>query len=1841
MMADSAGAIFTPGTQSIFTRFSQDLAASLGPKGKGLGLFNDDEEIAMAEKTLEEAGLSRVTPSLSIRDSVRRSSIQTNLSDAFGASAKPNDITAAQFLATAPVAALPQTQGQLLQERRQSLQAELAFASSSTVLGAAGPPRVIPLARPYDTSLAAFAPGKTTSPLTYRPQPLVTPRQAQQETQVAAAVQHQSLQRVFPAAGSQTALPTAGYTLSAAVPSSRGTSPPRVRAASRVIGGLLKQVDAHLTAISETLPPAGAGATTAFHGNSTNANAFLGILPFSSNSNSRSNSPSSSSSSSSLSTVSLNDYNQALLNRASQLNKAAESALNKEISRQRRREEKEREDYYDERREQVASLPRKLSPRRDHSSESTANNSSAVSESIAAAIDSLAQEMRRAMAMNMTVNASTVPPAVPAQPVAPPPATASPSSWSRLAAAAATMPTAAAAQQQQPVAVQLLSAPAASATGASAADPMRVTPSPQVHLPLPVPAPSVAAVGPHTPLAGAVTGRSTSRTAVSGTSTLQPPSTPAAFLADRLHRDLRAATESTAEAATAISGLATSMAEGKLNALKQQQQQSQHVQQQQRPKVVDDDTQKAVLESSSYRLLSSVLPSLESIQEGVDALVGAKDDELKQKERELLQAKEEAGRRLNELTLQWSQKWKKMEEDKEKLLEIAEKEKAKRKALSLEVEALRLASAKKGGATRETTVTADEEEPAPAVAMQIPSPPQAASSSQAQLPAATAPTMMLTKDLILTALKGVSDDALASAGLTRINKQQPPPTFDVSSSGFPIEEVQYLRQREAEQAAELAEARIALAALQREKHETEELLSRAQHDKKDLEHQLFLRELEGGGSASKNAGFSGAGATAEVLEKTPAPRQAHVPRLNLNGQSNLRERTPSPLKPLGSRGGPNNTKDEAAVLSPQEAALLRTELETLKNRLAIAEEGRLAAEKEAKELRQSAISAGLSRTPAKNGSSSSSSASEQGSRTTADLEYQLDALVRELQSLKRAEESHVEEIRRLEKEKLSLQQRRVKDEEMNRRLLASKDKQWQELLDKERQNFALRLQEEVEKEELRLESEHKQKLADVKRKHLEDLRSQRHKLKEEQATVMKEAVSQAIITTKREDEESFAARFRAQEEEYRAQLDIVREKMELALSTAREERLLRRLVLSRLHSLQGSIRVCVRIRPPQALLLQQQHKHGKKAARGATVVAAPTTGPAAVEAVDDGFGVGASGQVAIYTASPGTGSNQPNMVTEFDFDSVFPPSGPGASQRAVWDNVRPLIEGALRGYNACCFAYGQTSSGKTHTMLGSPGEPGIAVRAIKHLFAAAKRRGQMMTGASAVAEAKKKEGRRNSVTFALSDDDEDNEEGEDVDGEDRRGTDSYGTSAADATNGDDNRDDDGASGGTTRSGYSISLSCYEVYCERVLDLLSPTASASSATTSAGLPCRETPSGVEIAGLTRICVRSSRQALDLIKRAANNRKMASHGLNAHSSRSHMVTKIWLEGPAPRLGGGAVAEAVAPVSAPTAFDDDGSTTSSAGEAQAAAAAALFNPYSETEGVRSRADSFDSMRIPASSSSNKARIASTINLIDLAGSERITRTDSTSGDLLKEANFINSSLSTLGLVISSLRQGKSHVPFRDSKLTFLLKDSLSAASAKVLLLACVSPDPQDANESLCTLNFASKCRSTALSGSGNGASKKSSFAGQGGAAAAASGSGDYFDFAMGLSSSSSAASTFTSVQRNVLISPGTLSATPVIVPPSSRQGATQGATTNSARGRGGIAGATSTFGATGASGSRTRSASIASNASNGTNGGGRGHVASSFVGDANQQHKRASSVTSSLSASVTGLNRTNGRR
>ena len=168
-------------------------------------------------------------------------------------------------------------------------------------------------------------------------------------------------------------------------------------------------------------------------------------------------------------------------------------------------------------------------------------------------------------------------------------------------------------------------------------------------------------------------------------------------------------------------------------------------------------------------------------------------------------------------------------------------------------------------------------------------------------------------------------------------------------------------------------------------------------------------------------------------------------------------------------------------------------------------------------------------------------------------------------------------------------------------------------------------------------------------------------------------------------------------------------------------------------------------------------------------------------------------------------------------------------------------------------------------------------------------------------------------------------------------------------------------------------------------------------------------GVYVEGLTEEITSSSSDLEDLMKRGISNRHVGSTLMNERSSRSHSVLTTTIES------------------------------------------------------KNQKDGLWNIRV------------SRFHIIDLAGSER-SKAANTAGERLKEAGMINKSLSTLGNVINSLvevSEGRvRHIHYRDSKLTFLLRDSLGGNS-KTLIIANISPNSNSFGETLSTMKFAQRAK------------------------------------------------------------------------------------------------------------------------------------------------------------------------
>nr|XP_012635274.1 kinesin-like protein KIF27 isoform X3 [Microcebus murinus] len=211
--------------------------------------------------------------------------------------------------------------------------------------------------------------------------------------------------------------------------------------------------------------------------------------------------------------------------------------------------------------------------------------------------------------------------------------------------------------------------------------------------------------------------------------------------------------------------------------------------------------------------------------------------------------------------------------------------------------------------------------------------------------------------------------------------------------------------------------------------------------------------------------------------------------------------------------------------------------------------------------------------------------------------------------------------------------------------------------------------------------------------------------------------------------------------------------------------------------------------------------------------------------------------------------------------------------------------------------------------------------------------------------------------------------------------------------------------------FNIKVSYIEVYKEELRDLLE------LETSMKDLHIREDEKGnTVIVGAKECHVESADEVMSLLEMGNAARHTGTTQMNEHSSRSHAIFTI----------------SICQVEKNTKAPEDGSWYS------------------------------------------RRHIVSKFHFVDLAGSERVTKTGNT-GERFKESIQINSGLLALGNVISALgdpRRKSSHIPYRDAKITRLLKDSLGG-SAKTVMITCVSPSSSDFDESLNSLKYANRAR------------------------------------------------------------------------------------------------------------------------------------------------------------------------
>ncbi len=279
----------------------------------------------------------------------------------------------------------------------------------------------------------------------------------------------------------------------------------------------------------------------------------------------------------------------------------------------------------------------------------------------------------------------------------------------------------------------------------------------------------------------------------------------------------------------------------------------------------------------------------------------------------------------------------------------------------------------------------------------------------------------------------------------------------------------------------------------------------------------------------------------------------------------------------------------------------------------------------------------------------------------------------------------------------------------------------------------------------------------------------------------------------------------------------------------------------------------------------------------------------------------------------------------FEFNKVL---NIDTEQSTIFNEVAGVVDSVMKGFNGTVMAYGQTSSGKTHTMEGpnlfDAEMRGVIPRAIEKLF------------------------------NCIYDSDETIE-------------------------------------------FTLAVSYFEIYCEKIRDLLNPD--------SCDLKIRESKiDGYHITDLTEVFCGDEDSIFNIISSGKANRATSSTLMNAESSRSHSILSIRVE------------------------------------------------QKHTDGATAG-----------------RLLKGKLFMVDLAGSEKVSKTGA-KGARLEEAKNINRSLTSLGMVIQALSDRNSHIPYRDSKLTRVLEQSLGGNS-KTTLIVCCAAENRHVSETLSTLRFAER--------------------------------------------------------------------------------------------------------------------------------------------------------------------------
>ncbi|GFS39246.1 kinesin-like protein KIF21A [Trichonephila inaurata madagascariensis] len=236
--------------------------------------------------------------------------------------------------------------------------------------------------------------------------------------------------------------------------------------------------------------------------------------------------------------------------------------------------------------------------------------------------------------------------------------------------------------------------------------------------------------------------------------------------------------------------------------------------------------------------------------------------------------------------------------------------------------------------------------------------------------------------------------------------------------------------------------------------------------------------------------------------------------------------------------------------------------------------------------------------------------------------------------------------------------------------------------------------------------------------------------------------------------------------------------------------------------------------------------------------------------------------------------------------------------------------------------------------------------------------------------------------------------------------------------------------GCTPPEFKVNAQFMELYNEEVIDLLDTSRDLDNKKRTHIRIHEDADGKIYTHGVIAQCVTNVQEALHCLKIGSLSRTTASTGMNTQSSRSHAIFTLHIK-----------QQRVVKLGKSIAGEDTCNSS--------------LHKHSES------LNEFETL-------------TAKFHFVDLAGSERLKRTGAT-GDRQKESICINSGLLALGNVISALgdkAKKATHVPYRDSKLTRLLQDSLGGNS-RTLMIACVSPSDRDFVETLSTLKYANRAK------------------------------------------------------------------------------------------------------------------------------------------------------------------------